>query len=99
MFAQVLATEFLELRRCKVTWFSPAALSIGPLGIALMWIVRAPEGAARFGLVGTKANLAGLEATWPAYASARATRRVGPASWPRSSECRPPSPERQSSTS
>jgi len=68
MFAQVLATEFLKLRRSKVTWLSFVALSLGVLGIALMiWIVREPGRAAQLGLVGTKANLAGLEATWPAY--------------------------------
>jgi ABC-2 type transport system permease protein len=71
MFAQVLATEFLKLHRCKVTWFSLAALSLGPLGMALfMWIVREPGRAAQLGLLGTKANLSGLEATWPAYVSA-----------------------------
>ena len=32
-----------------------------------MWIVREPGRAAQLGLLGTKANLAGLEATWPAY--------------------------------
>jgi ABC-2 type transport system permease protein len=70
MFAQVLATEFQKLRRSKVPWFSLAALSMGPLGIALMmWIVREPGRAAQLGLLGTKANLAGLEATWPAYLS------------------------------
>jgi ABC-2 type transport system permease protein len=70
MFAQVLATEFLKLRRSKVTWFSLAALSLGPLAIALMmWIVREPGRAAQLGLLGTKANLSGLTATWPAYFS------------------------------
>jgi ABC-type transport system involved in multi-copper enzyme maturation permease subunit len=70
MFAQVLATEFLKLRRSKVTWFTLAALSLGPLAIALMmWIVREPGRAAQLGLLGTKANLSGLEATWPAYFS------------------------------
>lgn len=70
MFRTVLATEFLKLRRCKVTWATLAALSMGPLGIALfMWILREPERAASMGLLGTKANLSGLEATWPAYAS------------------------------
>jgi ABC-2 type transport system permease protein len=65
-FAQVLATEFLKLRRSKVTWLSLAALSLGPLGIALfMWIVREPGRAAQLGLLGTKADLSGLEATWP----------------------------------
>lgn len=69
-FAQVLATEFLKVRRCKVTWLSLAALSMGPLGIALfMWIVREPGRAAQLGLLGTKANLMGLKATWPAYSS------------------------------
>ncbi|PKQ15008.1 MAG: hypothetical protein CVT67_11480 [Actinobacteria bacterium HGW-Actinobacteria-7] len=70
MFTSVLATEFLKLRRCKVTWFTFAGLSMGPLGLALfMWIVREPGRAAQLGLLGTKANLSGLEATWPAYLS------------------------------
>ena len=70
MFAQVLATEFAKLRRCRVTWLSLVALSLGPLGIALMmWIVREPGRAAQLGLLGTKANLSGLTATWPAYFS------------------------------
>ena len=70
MFAQVLAAEFLKLRRGRVTWFSLAALSLGPLAIALMmWIVREPGRAAKLGLLGTKANLSGLTATWPAYFS------------------------------
>ena len=69
-FAQVLATELLKLRRSKVTWLTLAALSLGPLAIALMmWIVREPGRAAQLGLLGTKANLSGLTATWPAYFS------------------------------
>jgi ABC-type transport system involved in multi-copper enzyme maturation permease subunit len=71
MFAQVLITEFLKLRRSKVTWLTLAALSLGPLAMALMmWIVREPGRAAQLGLLGTKANLSGLSATWPAYLSA-----------------------------
>ena len=70
MFAQVLVTEFAKLRRSKVTWGTLAVFSIGPLAIALfMWIVREPGRAAQLGLLGTKANLAGLEATWPSYLS------------------------------
>ena len=70
MFSQVLGTEFLKLRRSKVTWLSLAALSLGPAGIALfMWILREPHRAAQLGLLGTKANLSGLTATWPAYSS------------------------------
>ena len=69
-FARALATEFLKLRRSKVTWLSFVALALAPLGIALlMWIVRDPARAARLGLVGAKANLSGLEATWPAYST------------------------------
>jgi len=68
MFAQALATEFVKLRRSKVTWGTLAAFSLAPLGIALMmWIVREPGRAAQLGLLGAKANLAGLEATWPAF--------------------------------
>ncbi len=70
MFGQVVITEFVKLRRSKVTWFSLAAISMGPLSVALfMWIVREPGRAAQLGLLGTKANLAGLSATWPAFFS------------------------------
>jgi len=70
MFGTVLATEFMKLRRSKITWGTLAGLSMGVLGIALfMWIVREPDRAAELGLLGTKANLAGLEATWPAFMS------------------------------
>jgi ABC-type transport system involved in multi-copper enzyme maturation permease subunit len=69
-FPLVLATEFLKLRRSKVTWLTLAALSMGPLGIALfMWILREPSRASQLGLLGTKANLSGLEATWASYFS------------------------------
>ena len=48
MLGQVIFTEFAKLRRSKVTWFSLAAISIGPLAIALfMWIVREPGRAAQ----------------------------------------------------
>ena len=70
MFGSVLATEFLKLRRSKVTWGTLAVFSMTPLSIALfMWIVREPGRAAQLGLLGTKASLAGLEATWPAFFS------------------------------
>ena len=69
-FLQVLATEFLKLRRSKVTWFSLGALSLGPLAVALfMWIVREPGRARQLGLLGTKADLSGISATWPSYFS------------------------------
>ena len=63
-----LTTEFLKLRRSKVTWATLGAFSIVPAAIALfMWIVREPGRAAQLGLLGTKANLSGLEATWPSF--------------------------------
>ncbi|MGV8083594.1 MAG: ABC transporter permease [Coriobacteriia bacterium] len=68
MFAQVLVTEFVKLRRSKVTWATLAALSMATLGVALfMWIVREPGRAAQFGLLGAKADLSGLTATWPSF--------------------------------
>ena len=68
MIGKVLATEFMKLHRAKETWATLAVLALMPLGIALfMWIVREPGRAAQLGLVGTKASLAGLEATWPQY--------------------------------
>lgn len=68
MFGAVLATELLKLRRCKVTWGTLAGLSMGPLALALfMWIVREPGRAGQLGLLGTKANLSGIEATWPSF--------------------------------
>jgi ABC-2 type transport system permease protein len=54
MFGRVLSTEFLKLRRSKVTWGTLAVLSMAPLAIALfMWIVREPGRAAQLGLLGT----------------------------------------------
>ena len=66
----VLGTEVLKLRRSKVTWATLAAMLAAPLGVALfMWIVREPGRAEQLGLLGTKADLSGIEATWPAFES------------------------------
>jgi ABC-2 type transport system permease protein len=73
-FTRVLATEFLKLRRSKVTWLTLVALSLGPLGIGLMmWIVSDPGRAAHLGLLGQKADLSGLTATWPSLFSMMTT--------------------------
>lgn len=65
---QVLASEFLKLRRAKVTWATLAAMTLATLGGGMfMWIVLEPGRAAQLGLLGKKADLAGLEATWPAF--------------------------------
>ena len=68
MFGQVLATEFLKLRRSKITWLSWLAFSIMPLvGGLFMWIIREPHRAAQLGLLGQKARFAGATADWPSY--------------------------------
>mgnify|MGYP000848879341 FL=1 len=68
MMVQVVAAEFLKLKRSVVPWVTLGVMLLAPCGIALfMWIVQHPETAATLGLLGTKANLAGLEATWPAF--------------------------------
>ncbi|MFA5785635.1 MAG: ABC transporter permease [Actinomycetota bacterium] len=68
MFARVLATEFLKLRRSLITWLSWVALSIIPLvGALFMWIVREPERAAKLGLLGQKTQFAGFTADWPSF--------------------------------
>ncbi len=70
MFGQVLATEFLKLRRSKITWLSWLAFSIMPLvGGLFMWIIREPQRAAQLGLLGQKARFAGATADWPSYFS------------------------------
>ena len=78
---QVLFTEVLKLRRASVLWGTLGALLAGPLGIALLiWIVQDPERAARTGLLGAKADLTGVEASWPAYSSFVAL-IIGSAGW------------------
>ncbi len=68
IFAPVLITEFIKLRRTRITWLTLVAFSMGPVALGLfMWIVREPGRAAQLGLLGTKANLSGLEATWPSF--------------------------------
>ena len=68
MIGTVVVTEFIKLRRSVVPWITLAVMLAGPWVLALfMWIIREPERAASLGLMGTKANLAGLEATWPAF--------------------------------
>lgn len=69
MFADVLATEFLKLRRSKVPLGTLASLMAGVLGLGLLvWIVKEPTRAADLGLLGAKADISGLAATWASYA-------------------------------
>lgn len=67
-FAAVVTTEFLKLRRSRVTALSLLAFALGPPGAGLfMWILREPERAAELGLMGAKADLMGLDASWAGY--------------------------------
>jgi ABC-2 type transport system permease protein len=68
MLGQVLATELLKLRRSRITWISWLAFSVMPLaGGLFMWIAKEPGRAARLGLMGQKARIAGLTADWASY--------------------------------
>jgi ABC-2 type transport system permease protein len=67
-FFDVVATEATKLRRSKVVLLSLLAIALGPLGGGLfMWIVREPERARRMGLLGAKADILGLDASWAGY--------------------------------
>ena len=68
MFGQVLITEFMKLRRSKITWLSWLAISIMPLvGGLFMWIVQEPGRAAQLGLLGDKAQFLNATADWAGY--------------------------------
>ena len=67
-FVDVVATEAAKLRGSRVAGLSLLAIVLGPLGGGLfMWIVREPERATRMGLLGTKASILGLDASWAGY--------------------------------
>ena len=70
MFTAVVASEFTKLRRTIAPWVTLGSLMTGPLFLALfLWIIKDPDRAAQFGLLGTKVNLSGIEASWGSYAS------------------------------
>lgn len=65
---QILLTEFMKLRRSKITWLTWLSLSIMPLvGGLFMWIIKEPERASQLGLLGKKAQFAGTSADWPSF--------------------------------
>lgn len=68
MFVDVLRTEFLKLRRAKITWISWLAVSLMPLiGGVFVWMVADPQRARQYGLLGQKAEMAGMTADWAGY--------------------------------
>ena len=65
---QVLITEIIKLRRTRIIWLTWLATSIMPLADAMfVWVVKSPERAANFGLIGTKAEVAGVTADWSGF--------------------------------
>lgn len=76
-FITVFMTELMKLRRSRVPPLTLLAFALGPLGGALfMWIAKEPGRAAQLGLLGTKANIVGVQATWAGY-SMMLTQMVG----------------------
>ena len=70
MLTAVFVGELTKLRRTIAPWVTLGSLMTGPLFLALfMWIIKDPDRAAQFGLLGTKATVSGIEATWASYAS------------------------------
>ncbi|MEJ2184473.1 MAG: ABC transporter permease [Gemmatimonadota bacterium] len=68
MLGPVLSSEFLKLRRSRITWLSWLVFSILPLAAGLfMWIASDPERAAQMGLLGQKSQLTGMSPDWPSF--------------------------------
>jgi ABC-type transport system involved in multi-copper enzyme maturation permease subunit len=67
-FARVFATELIKLRRSPITWLSWLAFSMLPVVAGLFaWIVKEPGRATELGLLGKKAQFAGLTADFASY--------------------------------
>jgi ABC-2 type transport system permease protein len=69
-FHAVVATEFLKLRRSKVTWMSFLIYSVMILMAGFfMWVLKNPGMADRLGLLGQKANFAlgGQSLDWSTF--------------------------------
>jgi ABC-2 type transport system permease protein len=69
-FSAVVATEFLKLRRSKVTWMSFLIYSVMVLMAGFfMWILKNPGMAGKLGLLGQKANFAlgGQSLDWSTF--------------------------------
>lgn len=66
--AGAVATEVLKLRRSRTWWLGGLAMTVaGGVGAMFMFIGQDPERARSLGLLGTKAQLADIDATWAGY--------------------------------
>ncbi len=66
--ANVIVAEVCKLRRATLVWMSWAVCAAMPLAGALfVWMARAPDRAARMGLLGSKARLLELDTSWTGY--------------------------------
>ena len=69
LLAAILA-ESLKARRSRVPWVIAASFSLAPLVAGLfMVILKDPERARQWGLLGTKAQLGAASADWPTFLS------------------------------
>jgi ABC-2 type transport system permease protein len=67
-FAPALYAELLKARRARAPWLIAISLMLAPTVAGLfMFILKNPEQARAWGLIGTKAQLAGTTADWPAF--------------------------------
>ena len=69
-FLRVLGTEFLKLRRSRVTWLTFAAYTFGVAMLGFfMWMMMNPGAAESIGLLGQKAKLSmgGLTLDWSGF--------------------------------
>lgn len=67
IFAKVLGTEFLKLRRSKITWLSFVFYAFFALmAWFVLWMIKNPDAARNLGLVGQKAGFvsSGITADW-----------------------------------
>ena len=70
MFLNALLSEFIKLKRTRITWIVGLLYCFGPLALSFfMVILMHPELARRMGLMATKAQLTVGTADWPTYFS------------------------------
>jgi ABC-type transport system involved in multi-copper enzyme maturation permease subunit len=68
MFLQTLATEFLKLKRTKITWIIALLFAFGPPGIGfMMFILMNPDLAQHMGLFTAKAEMTIGRADWTTF--------------------------------